>query len=136
MLELTASDPGALTFVGRGELTVDEILAAYELFLDMATPTAGVLWDLSLATLAAIPMAEFRALAERMAKMGAACRGGKAAVVCSRDVDFGIARMLQGLIADSGHRAQVAVFRELAEARVWLGRAAAGEARRTKPVER
>jgi hypothetical protein len=135
MLELTASDPGALTFVGRGELTVDEILAAYKLFLDMASPTAGVLWDLSLATLAAIPMAEFRALAERMAKMGAACRGGKSAVVCGRDVDFGIARMLQGLIADSG-RAQVAVFRELAEARVWLGRAAAGEARRTEPVER
>jgi hypothetical protein len=108
------------TYVGQGELSPNELFEAYSALLDSA-PTSLALVDLSSATLARIDAESMQQLARRVAQLGKE-RGthGKAAIVCSRDVDFGMARMFSTLVALEDDAVQFAVFPGLNSARVWL----------------
>jgi hypothetical protein len=121
-LEKTATD--IATFVAAGELTSDELLEAHRTCVDWA-PLVLALVDLSSATLARIDGEAMRQLARRAAQLGIE-RGvrGRVAIVCARDVDFGMARMFSTYVSLYSHPLRFEVFPGLNSARAWL----AGEA--------
>jgi hypothetical protein len=110
--------------LASGEVAAAEVLATYRLFLEAGEGTSpNVLWDFSAATMVAVSSAEIRALAAEIVSAGRdRRRPGRTALVCPRDVDFGLARMLTLLVADHGLPVELCVFRERAEAIAWLGR--------------
>jgi hypothetical protein len=117
-----ATQEGQLTvFVGWGELSPDEILGAYADFLRTG-PTPLVLWDLSAATLTRMHTEDIHAFAERATQWHSVGRqGGKSAlVVGSRDLQFGVARMLSTFLSLKGYPVKVETFRSRKEAQPWL----------------
>jgi hypothetical protein len=118
MLEMDAA-PELITFVAAGEITTSELLRAYRLLLD--GPPTKSLWDLSSATTARIPAEDVRDLADDVRRITRGRRPpGRSAVVCSRGVDYGLARMFSMLLDDTEQPLKLAVFHELRDARAWL----------------
>ena len=81
-------------------------------------PTRWVLWDLSRADTKNVPVDEVDDIAqlrlENIIQMG----GGKTAVVAPKDLDFGMARMLQAKAI--GAPRHLMVFRTMDEAWDWM----------------
>jgi len=120
MMRLVAQDAELSTFVAQGALSPDEILKAYSVVLN-SSPTRLTLLDLSSASLAHISGDSMRELARRVAELGKKRRkAGRTAIVCSRDVDFGMARMFSTLASLEGHPLKFAVFPGPNSARAWL----------------
>ena len=101
----------------HGEATFDGLMEVYEaLAVDGQFSVRKRLWDLRDATVA-MTTAEL----ERLGHEGQARdnqRSSRAAVVASRDVDFGLARVNEVYRASSS--TEMRVFRDLEEAREWL----------------
>jgi hypothetical protein len=125
MVELAAQDAQLSTFVARGRLTPEELVAAYAAFVNSA-PTRYILWDLSSASLAGMRTEQIRRLAwqvSRMGQTGKDCRqGGKTALVCTRDVECGMGRMLTLFLSMEDYPVNVQVFRDVKDAKAWLFR--------------
>jgi hypothetical protein len=119
MVSLFVQNDQFATFVGQGEVNPGELLGAYSDFLN-GGPTRLALWDLSSATLARIDSPSIQDLAKCMAQMAKGRHVGKAAVACSRAVDFGLARMLTTYLSIEEFPAQVAAFQDAESARAWL----------------
>jgi hypothetical protein len=107
-------------FVGSGELSPGELLDTYTTFLD-SSPTPLALVDLTQASLQRISGESMRLLARRVTELGKGCRPrGKTAIVCGREVDFGMARMFATLASIEGHPVRFAAFLTLHSAKAWL----------------
>jgi hypothetical protein len=117
-------NPGAdlTTVLVSGEVTVPELLAAYSDFLTADAGTSpNVLWDFSAASMAALSAGAIRDLASGLVQAGRGRRRpGRSALLCSREVDFGLARMLALLVEDQGLPVELRVFRDRDVARAWL----------------
>jgi hypothetical protein len=107
---------GRLTF-GLLQETLQALYARDDLPVDMNT-----LWDLRHADPAAFTGEEIRQLAKLVSAHWGITGQAKAALVVSGDASFGLARMFE-LTVDARSESQVKVFRDLAEARRWLGAA-------------
>jgi hypothetical protein len=108
------------TLVAVGELSADEILEAHRTFLDSA-PKVRALLDLSSATLAGIDGESMREVARRAAQLGNRSHvRGRIAIVCARDVDFGMARMFSTYASLYSHPVHFEVFPGAHSARAWL----------------
>ena len=112
---------GLITFAPEGRLQIEEIREA--LRDAMSDPLfrsgADVLWDLRQVDPIAPTAQEVRDLVAHVGGLQPERgRGYKVAVVASRDLDFGIARMY-GMYADS-LPFEVQVFRSMSEAGRWL----------------
>jgi hypothetical protein len=120
MVELTAQDDELSTFLARGQLTGEELVAAYTDFVN-ATPTPYVLWDLSSASLAALHTEGIHRLAQQVAQLGKD-RGqrGRSAMVCAQHLELGMARMLSIFLEMAEYPVETQVFRSLRDARGWL----------------
>lgn len=111
---------GLVIHIATGELSVEKIKAALEARLKNPDHRRGmrVLWDCSRASLSSISADEVRDLAEfntRRADM----RGlGRSAIVVSKCVDFGVARMFEFYACCLPW--QTAVFWDLESAMRWL----------------
>ena len=103
-----------------GELGLPRLLHALK-ELYAGDPPRHVLWDLRRGSLAGLTDQEMDQLKEFIKEHGKVRQGGKAAVVVSRDVDFGIARMIQ--LSGEIFPFEVEVFRSMAEAEKWLAQA-------------
>jgi hypothetical protein len=104
-----------------GELTPEELLGALESVYGRSDyrPGACALWDLRGATLHKFDKAQIRRVADYVASNRGAPKGTCAALVVSRDLDYGLARMYeQMLVASTDVRTMV--FRDIEEARAWL----------------
>jgi hypothetical protein len=104
-------------------ITSGQLLGLEELFELLGKTDWGnggnVLWDLRAMTKGPDSPGELR-LAASMTRSGpAAWRGGRTAIVVSRDFDYGIARMFQAFTDGSG--IEYSVFREIGLAMEWLG---------------
>ena len=113
------SDHGLTIFTVEGAPTVEEILAQVAEFMK-AGPTPLVLWDYTRGSLN-LPVAELRSLLERGRKYINQRAGGKGALVFSTDVDYGAGRMLEVFADMMEIPLSVRVFRDVQEARQWLG---------------
>jgi hypothetical protein len=117
---MAAKEAKLTMFVGRGELTADELLVAYSHFL--ATGASRLtLWDLSAATLNQFDGQGIRRMARTVAQAAKGRRPfGKVAIVCGRPADFGKARMLGTYLSVEGHPVRFEVFTDLDSAKAWL----------------
>jgi hypothetical protein len=106
-------------FVLTGAVAIREWMDAYEAFLDEPTPL--VLWDLTAATLGKTDAREVQVSARRLG-----CRSAgrpsprRSALLCRRDVDFGVARQLAAFAEFERCPTLVGVFRNRDEACDWL----------------
>ncbi len=120
MVELTQTSADLLTVVGQGDLSPNELFEAFHRFLD-STPTRRVLLDFSSASLAHIDGESMRQLGRRVGQAVKERRAhGKAAIVCSRDVDYGMARMFSIQVSLEWQPVKFAVFPGANSARAWL----------------
>ena len=115
------SETGARTHVVTGELTTGELLGALASVYESHDyrPQACALWDLRGAQLHKFDKAEIRRVADYVAANRGAPRGTCAALVVSRDLDYGLARMYEQMLVVSTD-AKTMVFRDIEEARTWL----------------
>ena len=122
-IELAQRDSDCCRFVVSGELDATEWLGAYEAFAQ-TEPSGHVLLDLTSARLTGLSVVDVRALARRIDEVRRRQHAsGRFALVCTRDVEFGIARMLVAY-ADCDERADsMQVFRDSHSALRWLSNA-------------
>jgi hypothetical protein len=78
-----------------------------------------VLWDVRDATIVHLSTDDLQALARFSHELRSVRGGGRAAILVSRDADFGVARMFQAY-ADA-FPWETMVFRDLVETIEWLG---------------
>jgi hypothetical protein len=123
LVELASRQTNLTIFTARGVLKPSEMVATYEAFIENG-PTPFVLWDITAATLAALSVRGAQDLARQLARLNNGCRrGGRSAVVCSREIDFGVANMVIAYARLEGHPVHVQTFRTADDAMRWLTQA-------------
>jgi hypothetical protein len=113
-------EAGLTEFTVTGAVAPEVLLQAIRDFY-AGEPTHLVLWDLREADLSALRSDDVRLVVEATEPAGETRPGGLTAMVFSQDAGYGLGRMfeiLQGLRDPSVRRRS---FRDLAEARRWLG---------------
>ena len=100
-----------------GDLSTQDILDKLEIYYQ-GKITKRILWDLSNATWANITSDDLRRTVDKATKYSR--KGGKTAWVFSKDVDFGIGRMLGNLGEIEGYDYVFESFRDKKEAMKWL----------------
>lgn len=83
-------------------------------------PNRDVLWDMREADLTAFSTEDIQAIRDLAGRHWGAGGASRAALVVSTDVDFGLTRMYEMLMSASSTN-EVRVFRDIDEAREWLG---------------
>jgi hypothetical protein len=83
-------------------------------------PTHLVLWDLRAGSLMRVTPAGLRMIAERATKLADRRKGGRTAIVCSTDVDYGLSRMFQTFAELLQAPVEFTVSRDIEGAREWL----------------
>lgn len=107
-------------FTVIGETNAKELIEQLELFL-AGELTSLVLWDFTKGTMAKIPADGLREIVRKGKRHGVRRKGGKTALVFSKDVDFGVGRMF-GIFADIMELGfETKSFRDIGSARQWLG---------------
>jgi len=116
--------PQQLTIItGTGELSYDEVLNTIRSFY-AESPTLNVLCDLRQASAERISSSQVNQIAELIQKLKRVRKGGRTAIVSSRDVTFGVARMLEALIniPNDDFAYELRVFRKINDANRWLSK--------------
>jgi hypothetical protein len=83
-------------------------------------PTHFVLWDIRAGSLTRVTTAGLRLIAERATELADRRRGGRTAIVCSTDVDYGLSRMFQTFAELLQAPVEFTVSKDIASAREWL----------------
>ncbi len=100
-----------------GDLTSQEILDKLEIYYQ-GRPTTLILWDLTNATWSGIATDELYELVRKAKKYSR--KGGKTALVFSKDIDFGIGRMLEAFAEMEAYDYEFGSFRNRKDAKEWL----------------
>ncbi|NOQ97478.1 MAG: hypothetical protein GQ561_04865 [Calditrichae bacterium] len=82
-------------------------------------PNMDVVWDLGEADFSAVSSSDVRAVKELVVKYWGVGGKSKAALVVSRELDFGLTRMYESLMSGAT-TSKVMVFKNLKEAYEWL----------------
>jgi hypothetical protein len=99
-----------------GKVDAEQILGQIISFLT-GEPTHLVLWDISAGTLAGISSRDLQMIVNRGREFADRRKGGRTAIVCSRDVDYGLSGMLQTFAELIQIPFDIAVSRNMEEAR-------------------
>lgn len=83
--------------------------------------TKFILWDFAQADLSALKTEELRAFAAEARLRARSRKGGKTALVFSRDSNFGLGRLFEALAEMEAVPFEVRSFRSMKKARSWLG---------------
>ena len=120
MLEIETSIDSQLDLtvhIVSGDLTTKEILDKLEIYYQGKT-TKRILWDLSNATWKSITSDNLQQTVKKAKKYSR--KGGKTAWVFSKDVDYGIGRMLQTFGEIEGYDYVFGTFRNIEDAMKWI----------------
>ncbi len=111
--------------VVKGELGFDELRATLDALYQAPDfrPEQAALWDLREADLTSFSTVEVALIAELVRQHRETIRAPKAALVVSRDADFGMARMFEIQVAGDSP-GNVRVFRDLEKATSWVNETA------------
>ena len=112
-----ANDLTVVTVVG--EVHVGQVLSQIITFLT-GKPTQLVLWDIRAGSLAGISRDDLRLIVEKGAPYADRRIGGRTAIVCSKELDYGISRMFQTFANIEHIPFEIEVFRDIRGAREWL----------------
>ena len=132
----TSSEVHWRVFSGPAQADAGGWRRAYDEFV-LSEPTTSVLWDLRESGLAGLSSGDLQAFAKCLARSwGPQGPAARFAFICSKDVDFGLARMLIAYADAAQCRVTMQVFRDLDAARTWMGQeTAAGRRPREAPGE-
>jgi hypothetical protein len=100
-----------------GNLTTQEILDKLETYYQ-GRPTQRILWNFRNATWVNITSDELRRTVKEAKKYSR--KGGKTALVFSKDIDFGIGRMLEVFAQFEEYDYDFGNFRNIKDAKKWL----------------
>ena len=108
-------------FTGTGELSFEEVRNTIRSFY-ASKPTLNVLCDLRQASAERISSSQVNQIAELVQKLKRVRQEGRTAIVSTRDVTFGVARMLEALIniPNDDCSYELRVFRDIKVAARWL----------------
>jgi hypothetical protein len=105
----------------KGTLTLKELLEKLkEVYSEPDyRPEMDVIWDLREADLSPFSTSDIRKVGDYVSGHWGAESGSKAALVVSRDLDFGLSRMYEFFL-ESRTSSEVQVFRDYDEAMDWI----------------
>ena len=108
----------------RGELVLEELLETLRSLYESPEfrPEQNSLWDVREARLEGLSSDQVKRIGDLVSGHWGKQAAPKSALVASKDLAFGLARMYEARLESRG---QVRVFREMEEALSWLGSAAA-----------
>jgi hypothetical protein len=115
----TDNDKQLTRFIVTGEATFEEGLSANRAFY-AGNPTKNVIWDFSEALLNKIASDQFRQIVDSVKHLVEKRKDGKTAFLTSRDLEFGIARMLQVFTEMNEPPIYVQVFKSMDEVARWF----------------
>ena len=104
----------------EGSVSADQVRNQIVGFLK-GEPTRLVLWDIRRGSLADISPDAMRTLVSAGAPYAHRRRGGRTAIVCVHDVDFGLSRLFKAIAELQHIPFEINVFREMRLALAWLG---------------
>jgi hypothetical protein len=107
-------------FTVIGETTAEALIEQLEPFM-AGEPTSLVLWNLTEGTMANISADGFRQVVAKVKPNAFRRKGGKTALVFSKDVDYGLGRMVEVFTGVAEMGFETKSFRDVASARQWLG---------------
>ena len=106
-----------------GELTLDEILNALKSFWEAHTLTLNLLWDAQGAKVNQLKSEEVAKIIEFIGQYKHRFeerKGGKAAIVASSNLQYGLSRIMGTFYEIEGFPTQLKIFRIMDEAIKWL----------------
>jgi hypothetical protein len=106
-------------FTVTGETDAEQILSQI-LALLKEEPTRLVLWDIRAGDLSGVSNSDLKAIVHSARPFADSRKGGRIAIVCSRDIDYGLGRMLQTFAELLQAPFEILVSRNMEEARQWL----------------
>jgi hypothetical protein len=106
-------------FTAHGLIDADTILEELRDYYG-GQPTLHSLWDFSKADVTTISSDDISSLAHYIKQHIANRRGGKAALVFSKDLDFGLGRMIDAQLEIEGSPVAMSSFKSRADALKWL----------------
>jgi hypothetical protein len=118
-----ASDLTIVTVVG--EIDAEQVVSQIISFLT-GEPTQLVLWDIREGSLARLSSKDLQMIVERGAQFADRRKGGRTAIVCSKELDYGFSRMFQTFASLQHIPFEINVFRNLEKAREWLNQSRKG----------
>ena len=115
----TEPEHGLTRFDVNGEVNVEQVLDQLIPFLT-ETPTPLVIWSIGEGGMKGLSGADLRRIVDVAAPFSASRAGGRTAIVCMDDLDYGLSRMFQTLAELYPIPFEMRVFRDLNEALAWL----------------
>lgn len=106
-------------FTVTGEVDASQVLGAIVAFLRTA-PTPYVIWDFRNGSLRRMASSDLRMIINRAGPLTGVRAGGRTAIICATDVDFGLSRMFQTFALLNDIPFEIHVFREMDAAEAWL----------------
>jgi hypothetical protein len=110
-------------YILTGELTLDEILNALQSFWEAHTLTLNLLWDARSAKMSQLKSEEAAKITGFIGQYKHLFEeriGGKAAIVASSNLQYGLSRILGTFYEMEGFPTQLKIFRIMNEAIKWL----------------
>ena len=104
-----------------GEPSFQEGMATFKKFYE-GNPTQNVLWDFRKASLARISSKQTEAIIDYIKHHAEKRVGGKTAILVSRDLEYGMSRMVQALTKIKDIPLKTEIFRSIEEAIQWLSK--------------
>ena len=102
-----------------GAATFGEIWEQTRIFL-CDKPSRLVLWDFTEGTVASVSSGEVQKIAGLGSNISSKIKGGKAALLAPKDIDFGISRIFQVFSEMRNFPFEIDVFRDMSTAQEWL----------------
>jgi hypothetical protein len=120
----TSSDTenGLTVFTVIDNIDAEQLLSRIVSFLT-DKPTRLALWDLRTGSLADIASRDLQNIVAQGKQFADSRKGGRTAIVCSTDLDFGLSRMFQVFLELAHVPFDFNVLRNFDEAREWLNAA-------------
>lgn len=108
------------TVTVEGAVNADQVRNQIVGFLS-GEPTRFVIWDYRQGSLSRLSAEDLRSIISAGAPFAYKRRGGRTAIVCAHELDYGLSRMYQ-IIAELHHIPfEIDVFRDMQSALKWLG---------------
>ena len=102
-----------------GNPSFEESMTAFRQFYE-GNLTRKVLWDFRKASLSRISSNHIEIILDYIRQHAEKRAGGKTAILISKDLEYGMSRMIQSLIELKGIPIETEIFRSIEEAVHWL----------------
>jgi hypothetical protein len=125
---VASSSPITKSFEAQNNLTVftvvdavnsEQVIAQVVPFLS-GEPTQLVLWNCGAGSFALMATKDLQSIVDRGKPFADRRRGGRTAIVCVTDIDYGLCRIFRGYAHISRIPFEMNIFRHQNEAREWL----------------